>query len=429
VRLALLLSLVPVILFTGGQAAGPGPVADEPPRAGRPAGITLPTWELVDLAERMRRSDEATVQWPRWRFLSFAAAPAGELPARQAAVRYALATLNRTAEKPGDYLIPLAPTLWAIDTVRLGWPQAVWEDLGRIERYYSATDSDTLRNFFKAKAGTEKPLLRHDEFVAGCWEPQRYALALDLPKAKDEFLRKFLKPESFQDGAFGVVSKRLTVSRHPGQVARFVGADRPDGTPGVVWMRVLHAEGSEVKLTPGGFDSADHFEFFWRLPNGLDGYVSYDRLGGLSLNGSTTLSRDRDGESVRVGVSCINCHAGGPKSLDHADPANELVLFGLRPEAWDRDKLTFAVRQDQKQWADALQSLIGLAPADNDRVHRWLVASYQKELEPADVARELGVPGPGGKVSRADFTDLAAAAASNRVNQLYLDAARKKIAP
>jgi hypothetical protein len=105
------------------------------------------------------------------------------------------------------------------------------------------------------------------------------------------------------------------------------------------------------------------------------------------------------------------------------------VLFGLRPEAWDRDKLTFAVRQDQKQWADALQSLVGLAPADNDRVHRWLVARYQKELEPADVARELGVPGPGGTVSRADFADLAAAAASNRVNQLYLDAARKKIAP
>src|SRR5262245_2485583 len=379
----------------------------------------------------MRRPDQAGVDWRRWRFLSFAAAPPAELSARGAAVKFAIATLNRTAETSGNYLVMITPTLWAVDTIRLGWVSAFWDDLTRSERFYGVAGSETLRTFFKTRAGTEHPVLRHDEFVAGCWEPQRYATAMDLPRTKDEFLRRFLRADAARDGLFGVVSERLTVSKHPGQLARFPGQNLPDGSPGVVWMRILHAADAEVRLTPGRLDDSDHTEFFWRLPNGLDGFASYDRLGNLSLNGSTTLSRDRDGESVRVGVSCVNCHTTGPKPLEHADPADKLVLFNLRAAAWDRDRLAFAAREDQKHWSAALLGLVRSEPRDNERVHRWLAEQYHRDLEPADVTRELGreLPGLAGKVRRDQLGELVAAAAAGRVNQLYLAAARARLVP
>jgi hypothetical protein len=409
---------------------GADPVGRPPPVA---FGVLLPTRELVGLAEVIARPNTGT-NWPRWRFLSFAALPPDQVPTAAAAVRYALATLNPGEATPEQYLHRMVGGLWAIDTAALGWPAAFWESFARDEHYYSAAGSEALAEFFRQRTGSASPLLRADQFLAGCWEPDRYMLAVRVPTTRAEFQRQFLAPDAARTASFGVLSERLSVSRHPGKVARFAGLVSRGGrltSEGAVWMRVLYASppsAGEARLTATDLSDGDHYEFLWRLPNGLDGFASYDRSGRLALTVPTAISRDREHEGVRLGASCLACHASGTRSLDHADPADRLVLFAAAdPGQWDRDRLAFLAHQDGKRFAAALQALDVPSGGEAVRAAQQAAAGLAGDLDAEAASRELGLPASG-PVSRAAFHDGLAVAAANRVNRLFLEAGRQRLA-
>jgi hypothetical protein len=414
-------------------AGGADPVGRPPPVA---SGVLLPTRELVGLAEVIARPGTGT-NWPRWRFLSFAAMPPEQAPAAAAAVRYALATLNPGEVTPDQYLHRMAGGLWAIDTVALGWPAAFWESFARDEHYYSAAGGEAggaLAEFFRQRTGTASPLLRADQFLAGCWEPDRYVLAVRVPSTRAEFQRQFLAPDAARTASFGVLSERLSVSRHPGKVARFAGLLTRGGrltSEGVVWMRALYANpptAGEARLTATDLSDGDHYEFLWRLPNGLDGFASYDRAGRLALTVPTAISRDREHEGVRLGASCLACHASGTRSLDHADPAEKLVLFAAAdPGQWDRDRLTFLAQQDGKRFAAALAALDVPSGGEAIRSAQQAAVGLAGDLDAEAASRELGLP-TAGPVSRAAFHEALPVAAANRINRMFLDAGRQRLA-
>jgi hypothetical protein len=392
-----------------------------------PEGLILPTRELIGLADLMM-TPKPGLLWPRWRYLSFAAALPEDIDKRKAAVRFALAALNRTAATEAQYLAQVTPLLWGVDTATLGWPDSVWESYGRTEHYYEEAGSETLKLFFKLKAGTERPILRADEFIDGCFAPERYAAALAIPQTKEDFLNTFLGPRGAAgaDRAFGIISEKLTVANFPGKVARFKPADRP-----AVWMRVLYGDDrglNEQRLHPADIDG-EHTEFSWELPNGLGAYTTYDATGRLALTVSTKLSKDKQGHSVRLGISCIECHTAGIRGLENADDPDKLLLLNINAAEWNKERLMFLAGEDQKRWTNSLAAINGLSPSRNADARRNIIDDFGHDLTPGEAARELGLSDwPDDKPTpRKNFGDAVALSAAMKVNKLYLEAARQRM--
>ena len=386
--------------------------------------VTLPAQELVQLGDLILIGAGRGLDSHRWRYISFSTVKDEDLRAKQDAVLYALATLSRTKLTERQYLSRVADHLWAIDTVGLGWESSVWDSFARAEQYYMDAGNPVIRDFFQKRTGSRLPILRHDEFLNGCWEPARYVAALAVPKTKDEFIDAFIGKNPKRQ--FGVVSQKLTVSTQPGRVARFVpGPNQFDLGP--VYMRVLTSDASgraDPHLFPSDMDG-DHTEFIWRLPDGMFAFTTYDKTGRLALSVSTDLSRDKDGKAVRLAISCIECHTSGPRGLDHADDPADLLLVGLNPAEFDREALVADTGQDQRNWAAALKGINGLTPARNvDGVRRtW--EGFRQPIGSEDVVRELGLPAWRGYDNwpRSRFGEVVSWAGSDRLNRVFMEAA------
>jgi hypothetical protein len=152
---------------------------------------------------------------------------------------------------------------------------------------------------------------------------------------------------------------------------------------------------------------ADALEVYYELPNGLFGFALLDAKNNLQATAPDTIASDskstnRDAR-VRVGVSCIRCHAEGLRPIDDwgrkvFTRENELALGSPDRKVYQRLKQVYLgplqknLKDDQSRYTATLAETCGLKPAEFSKLFASAWADYEsKPLLPADIAREVGL--------------------------------------
>lgn len=353
------------------------------------------TREGLDLAQYLDK--RAEVDWTKYRWLSFKdlkdESPES-IEGKKKATRMAIASLNKTAEPLDDIIIEANSDWWAINVTKIDWPADAWEDMSKNWVYYTQTPK-YLQDRLKAKTGSAFPLMRHDVFVKDCWTAEWYSRFMKLPQDRNTLIKtlKVVKNDNF---VVGIIDKNKTVTVHAGKVARF---ETEDGR--AFWIRMnykdTHGDNDSRKF-PENFD-CDYNEVAYELPNGLDGYGSYEgKSGKLSHFSDTKISVDdtseaKDGAGVQLGQSCFSCHRSGARSLSHAAPVADLHLTqtAFNRRAYDIDRLASFAKKDGERWKKALQAINGLTPEENKRHILAIRDKFNKKLNVSQMAKEIGV--------------------------------------
>jgi hypothetical protein len=152
---------------------------------------------------------------------------------------------------------------------------------------------------------------------------------------------------------------------------------------------------------------ADALEVYYELPNGLFGFALLNAKNELQATApdkiaSDSKSTNRDAR-VRVGVSCIRCHAEGLRPIDDwgrkvFTRENELALGSPDRKVYQRLKQVYLgplqknLKDDLSRYTATLAETCGLKPAEFSKLFAASWADYEsKPLLPADIAREVGL--------------------------------------
>lgn len=343
---------------------------------------TRSTRELTEVALNMGR--QPRVKWSNYRFISFGGLRNPD--EQKVAIRGMLATMNTTANGLDKIITELSPMVWGIDTTKVDWPANAWEEMSKEWVYYTSVPTP-IKDYLKAKTGSEFPVMRADVFIADGWNSRWYPQFLKLPKTKAEMLDK-LKIDLSKPLGVGVVSEKLTVTHHPGKVARYETPDKKR-----VWVRMnyVNARGkNNSRENPHNLD-CNYNEFTFELPNGLDAFAAYDaETGRLSKFSDTRVSVDRHGQAVELGQSCFQCHDKGPKLLDHIDDVSVLNLTSNRL-VYDKDWVAATAKLDKKSWLTAFKKVTGVEAEVMSKANTKVNHNFTSSLTFKQVANEIGV--------------------------------------
>jgi mono/diheme cytochrome c family protein/cytochrome c553 len=286
-----------------------------------------------------------------------------------------------------------ASKLNLFDLALLEYPYAVF--------YESSDTYDQLLQQYLIPAGLVRPIpyVRADWFVSVMTLPPLYEDMLRLPFVIDHLeARLEVQAQANLDNGkalragmtvSGVSRNNRVVERHPTGYGAYWKSHDFRTSKGVenIFRSPLHFQPS------GG-------EMIFNLPNGLQGYYVSDNRGNRLSSAPTEIVTDKFAEdkTVRNGLSCIRCHDAGIKTFhDDVRPALEglpanvgvdkrLALQIYAPQA-DMDRL---VQQDAQRFQDAMQKLLGKAPAREPLTpvsQRFL----DGPLQMSSVAGELGL--------------------------------------
>jgi hypothetical protein len=152
---------------------------------------------------------------------------------------------------------------------------------------------------------------------------------------------------------------------------------------------------------------ADALEVYYELPNGLFGFALLNAKNELQATAPDTIASDskstnRDAR-VRVGVSCIRCHAEGLRPIDDwgrkvFTRENELALGSPDRKVYQRLKQVYLgplqknLKDDVNRYTATLAETCGLKPAEFSKLFASSWYDYESRPSlPADVAREVGL--------------------------------------
>lgn len=150
--------------------------------------------------------------------------------------------------------------------------------------------------------------------------------------------------------------------------------------------------------------AGDASEQYGTLPNGLPAYWLQDAKGNRQNVVPPDIAHDRfatgNDLNIYAGKSCATCHAEIIRPID--DYARRLYRGAIKLQSVDYAKfvrlrqlylsdLEARVKADQAEFAAALKRVNGLSPAENAKAFGQAWDAYaERDLSPADVARELG---------------------------------------
>lgn len=386
----------------------------------------------------------------RTRYLSLYAVPAEERPRLVRMINLWINALSREAE-----LTParqVAPDLLSLCWPDYGWDAAVWERLATVDPFFhqkvKLKEDTVIRTVWPGglqggkpfpagiyreprKAGevidaaapwlpakdivtlreltySEAPILRADwwihqtaiqqDRVAGYYDwlglknRADFERLVGLDKAAAVRVRREIR---------GVVA-RSGVGLNNRQVVRF-GA-----VTGGYWVTLdpnaSTGKRNALRNLDGDFvhDAEEHFG---TLPNGLFGYY-LSNPDGVQANtapddiaGETqTASNDK---RIHVGKSCLTCHLEGLRPVD--DWARKVFRGDVKLASPDYAKLQRLrqlylsdlerwLKRDREDYAEALQKVCGLKPAEAAREFSRVWDGYaEADVGPAEAARELGL--------------------------------------
>lgn len=155
-------------------------------------------------------------------------------------------------------------------------------------------------------------------------------------------------------------------------------------------------------LEPPDGDASEQYGF---LPNGLFAFWLQNGKGERQDTAPDFIASDGQSSGtdrrVHVGLSCVRCHVEGIRPVN--DYARRLYRGSVQLAAKDYDRhlrlrqlyledLERFVRRDQAEYAEALLRLNGTRPAQMAKLYADAWDAYaERDLSPADFARELGV--------------------------------------
>jgi serine/threonine-protein kinase len=346
-----------------------------------------------------------------------------------------------------------AETVFAVDLRDLDWDRRrVWEDVSKHYPYGLKLDSHRDEGL-RAMAvevyrltGTDLPAFRADWFVATATRPPLYHTILDLPDTAEK-LEQLLRvdvADNFRHDKLtragfaksGVSSQNRLIERHEAAYGAYWKSYdfRTNDGAGNLFRFPL---GPVFKDNPFAEQAFEHAggELIFHLPNGLQGYLLVDAKGKRIDEGPTDIVSDTNRSSGTVaivnGLSCMVCHKHGlirdgfrdelrdGAGVSGAARAKVLRLF---PKA---DDFAALMKDDEDRFVAALDRALGRflkVGADRGKDVREftdepigrVARAYNRDLAPADVAAELGLP---------DAQRLRAAVEDNdRLRQLGLGA-------
>jgi hypothetical protein len=369
-----------------------------------------------------------------------------EPPARQKAIQQLIDYWPNGLSVEPDIVKPrrVTPTLYAIELDSYGWRADTWEKLLDVPEpwfhvqvrvaahnwspsYYTQgvgwRSSKPLQDkiytipapwtdYTKAtelslKTGTAVPIVRFDWFMNQTGQEggkAGYYQWLGLKAGKDLETLAGLSREakrSILKEVAGIVSDS-GVSLNSRQIFRIP-------TLGGTWWEtrdVIDPKKNALRELDNDY-KADALEVYYELPNGLFGFALLDAKNNLQATAPDTIASDskstnRDAR-VRVGVSCIRCHAEGLRPIDDwgrkvFTRENELALGSPDRKVYQRLKQVYLgplqknLKDDLSRYTSTLAEVCGLKPAEFSKLFTLAWADYEsKPLLPADIAREVGL--------------------------------------
>jgi Tol biopolymer transport system component len=295
--------------------------------------------------------------------------------------------------------------VYRIDLRDYKWNSRLWDKMAAVYPYRTgAANSDATRA--AVLAGTEKPCLRADWFIATASRPPLYYDLLEMP-ATDKALERLLQVDAAANIDEQSVARAGFNGSGVSKNNRII--ERHDAGHGAYWKTYDFAENVDRQNIferplgpPPARNSFVHSggEMIFHLPNGLLGYYLADRGGRRLERAPVDIVSDpeKPDKTVEAGLSCFRCHAGGmiPKAdqvrahvLKNAQAFAkedvELVKALYRPEA----KLKDFVDQDNKRYREALDKV--KVKADGAEVITTVTQHYEAVVDVAAAAAEAGL--------------------------------------
>jgi hypothetical protein len=295
--------------------------------------------------------------------------------------------------------------VYRIDLRDYKWTARQWDRLASAYPYRFA-ETPATQKALAALAGSPRPNLRGDWFVATASRPPFYHDLLQLP-GTDRALERLVQvdvPVNLQEdnaaragfNGSGVARNNRVLERH-------------DALHGAYWRSYDFSDNTgrqnifEHPLGPlggaAGFQQAGG-EVIFHLPNGLHAYLLLDGQGRRvdKAPGDIVSDPGRPDKLVETGLSCMSCHAAGLVPKDDQirphilkSPAafaredREAILALYAPTA----RLRALIKEDNERFLHAL-ARAGVPAADPDPVSS-VTLRYEAVLELRAAAAECGL--------------------------------------
>jgi hypothetical protein len=365
---------------------------------------------LQDLLSLCRyvNTKSATNNWKEYRHVSFSAIPAERQQYARDSVKFAIESMNRTETDPE--IIPLTPSIWAINVVKLGWDPKVWDDMSKEWIYYTYRLDTAPIAYLENVTGTKYPIMRAEIFTTNAWLAKWYTRFMNLPKTKKEFFDQvgFVPPKEDEkqtltnvspdqkrrnDPSMVVISENLDPTRFPRKVAR---VETSKGLTLYISMAYANDKGkNNCRLHPTNLD-CDYNEYAFTLSkrSPLIGFWANNKQGNMEDDLPSRIFAHPSNMVLEVGQSCIRCHQSGLKDLAHADTIDKLNLLGAdlsTRKLFDKHRMVANVREDRSNFAEFLKNKVnGLTPAANFRAFESMYELVESQINLQTAALETG---------------------------------------
>ncbi|MFO0939588.1 MAG: hypothetical protein U0930_02355 [Pirellulales bacterium] len=307
----------------------------------------------------------------------------------------------------------------AIDLRKLKWSDGrQWLQIvnqypyGLKFNYVKDVELKQLANDIQELSGVEMPSVRGDWFVAVASRPPLYPQLLQLPENLIELAaivgvdleKSLVEISAVRAGILqsAISNQNRLIERHESKY-------------GALWLSYDFAARSSrsdlirfplgPRSTNNPFNSIafepDLVQAIFHLPNGLQGYFVADREGNR-MDDPLPVEIVHDPRAIAGitaivnGISCIHCHGQGVIGGFKDQVRSSSVVSGDSAKLLERlylplDQMEKLIQRDRQQFLAAARSAMpSLSNADNVEPIGLVIKIYSRDLEPDQVARELG---------------------------------------
>ena len=224
-------------------------------------------------------------------------------------------------------------TIYRINLLDLDWTPEQWEEL--VAAYpYGIDYKDQLTTVLRTLTGSKLCALRGDWFAFAASQPPFYHSLLGLPEGETSLtkLEQRLNVKRIHNIQNGRADRAAIGNGHSGVSANNRLVERHTAAYGAYWLsydfdkKVGSADLLANPLGPPDVFGGSHVfkhaggEVIFNLPNHLQGYLLVNSSGNrldIAPPFVHDLENERDSGQIINGVSCINCHYAGMRSVQN----------------------------------------------------------------------------------------------------------------
>jgi mono/diheme cytochrome c family protein len=382
--------------------AGAPPFQAPPPSLNPSANLVRTVLaDLQALDPRQRRF----LRYLTFTHLANARLPEADLQAHRHALAKLVNSLSWHLRITTPHAVDATRTIYRIDVRDYKWTARMWERLALVYPYRPGEQSAAAKEC-AALAGSARPILRGDWFIATASRPPFYHDFLQLPDT-DRTLERLLQvdvPADLKDDSAaragfngsGVARNNRILERHDaahGAYWRSYDFSENTGRQNIFERPLGPLPGSSAFVAAGS-------EILFNLPNGLQGYLLVDAQGRRvdKAPGEIVSDPQRPDRLVVNGLSCMSCHVRGLLPKDDQVRSHVLqtaaafsredrdAILALYPQ---RARMRQLMKEDMERFAHALRQ--AGVPADEPEPILTATLRYEGVLDLRGAAAETGL--------------------------------------